>query len=239
VPSAARQLLLVTTVALVGVCIVYTQSRGGQLVFLAALGTYFVRRYGWRGILLGAIVAVPMLMLGGREGEEAEASSLERLECWYEGMTMWKERPFIGVGAGQFVEHHFLTAHNSYVLAAAELGTIGMWLWSMIMYLSVKIPVTALRRLSVIDDPRSQPARVWAMALLASLVGLLVGIFFLSFCYHQILWIWIGLSAALYQAMKTHDPEFEIKVGWRDLLLVLAIDFALIVILFVYTRIKV
>jgi O-antigen ligase len=237
--SWARRLLLIATIGLVGLCTVYTQSRGGQLVFLAALGAYFLKRYGWRGAIFAVILAAPMLMLGGREGEEAEASSLERLECWYEGMTMFKTWPGFGVGAGQFVEHHFLTAHNSYVLAPAELGLPGMWIWSMIMYLTVKIPVMVMRRLRLNPDPAGAPAQTWAMSILASDVGLLVGIFFLSFCYHQVLWIWIGLSAALYQAMKTHDPEFEVKAGWRDMLLVLAIDIFLIAILFVYTRLKV
>lgn len=237
--SWLRGLLVIATIVLVAVCTVFSQSRGGQLVFIAVLGAYFLKRFGARGAILGAILAAPILILGGRGGEEAEASSLERLECWYEGLSMFKSWPVLGVGAGQFVEHHFLTAHNSYVLAPAELGLPGMWLWSMILYLTVKIPVQVMRRLSERPDPAGAPAYTWAMALLASDVGLLVGIFFLSFCYHQVLWIWVGLSAALYQAVKTHDPELEVKAGWRDMLLVLAIDLALIAILFVYTRLKV
>jgi O-antigen ligase len=131
-----------------------------------------------------------------------------------------------------------LTAHNSYVLAAAEIGLVGMWLWSMVMLLTLKIPLAVMRRLSRSDDPASAPARTWALAILASQIGLLVGIFFLSFCYHQVLWIWVGVSAALYQAMKAHDPEFEVETGWRDLVLALVIDLLLIAILFVYTRLK-
>jgi O-antigen ligase len=237
--SWLRKLLLGVTIVLVGLCIVYTQSRGGQLVFVAALGAYFVKRYGVRGMLLGAVVALPMLMLGGREGEEAAGSSQERLECWYEGMSMWREKPFMGVGTGRFTDHHFLTAHNSYVLAPAETGIIGMFLWSMVLYMSVKSTVKALGRLSKSDDPASAPARTWAMAILASQIGLLVGIFFLSFCYHQVLWIWIGVAAAFYQAMKTHDPEFEVECHWRDLALVFGLDLLMIAILFVYTRLKV
>ncbi len=110
--STARLLLLLSTLLLVGTCTVFTQSRGGQLVFIAAVGAYFVRKYGVKGLILGAMLGLPLLMLGGRSGEEAEASSLERLECWYEGMSMFKQYPIFGVGQGQFTEHHFLTAHN-------------------------------------------------------------------------------------------------------------------------------
>jgi len=96
-----------------------------------------------------------------------------------------------------------------------------------------------LQRLSLSDDPAAAPARTWSIAILASQIGLLVGIFFLSFCYHQVLWIWFGVAAALYQAMKAHDPEFEIESSWRDLLLVFGLDLLMIAILFVYTRLKV
>ena len=54
---------------------------------------------------------------------------------------MWRSHPFLGVGLGQFGEYHYLTAHNSYLLALAELGFPGMVLFSSIVYLSIKIPV--------------------------------------------------------------------------------------------------
>lgn len=235
--SAARLALLVATLGLVSTCTVFTQSRGGQLVLLTAVGAYFVKRYGVKGLIFGAVLALPLLMLGGRSGEEAESSSLERLECWYEGMSMFKQYPILGVGSGQFTEHHFLTAHNSYVLAPAELGFPGMVIWSIVVYLTVKIPVSALRRLAG-HGPEADVARSWSMALLAALLGLLVGIFFLSFCYHQTLWIFIGLSGGLYCALRRHDPDWDVKFGLRDFILVVGIDAALVVLLFVYTRLK-
>jgi O-Antigen ligase len=234
--TAARLALLGAAVALVATCIVFTQSRGGQLVFIAAVGAYFVKRYGVRGLILGAVVGAPLLLLGGRSGAEAEASSLERLECWYEGMSMFKQYPFFGVGQGQFTEHHFLTAHNSYVLAPAELGFVGMVLFSVVLYITVKIPVEVLRR--VTPAPEAAVARTWAMGLLSAFAGALVGIFFLSFCYHQMLWIYIGLSGALYCAVKRHEPEWDVRFGLRDLTFVVAIDVVLIAGLFAYTRLK-
>src|SRR5262249_8548888 len=148
------------------------------------------KRYGWRGLALGAVLAVPMLLLGGRSGAEAESSSIERLECWYEGMSMWLGNPLLGVGVGPVTADPFLTAHNSLVLAPAELGLPGMILWSSVLWVSVKIPVTALRRYAQV--PEATALRAWAMALVASMAGLVVGIFFLSFCYHYVLWIYVG-----------------------------------------------
>jgi hypothetical protein len=79
-------------------------------------------------------------------------------------------------------------------------------------------------------------ARGWSLAMLAAFVGLTVGIFFLSFAYHPVLWIYVGLSGALYTTVRRHDPSFEVSFGWRDLLLVLGVDAGLIVAMFVLTR---
>jgi O-antigen ligase len=241
--SSGRLALLLISLGLIATAIIFTQSRGGQLIFLATLGTYFARKYGLvlSGIL-GAIFGTPLLLLGGRSGVEADASSAERLECWYEGMSMFKSNPGLGVGAGQFCEHHYLTAHNSYVLAPAETGFIGFVLWLVVVYLAVKIPVSGLRRLSSkspeAPGPEADVARAWGGALLASFVGFLVGVFFLSFCYHQILWIYLGLSGAYYCAFKRHDPDWEVHFGWKDFIAVSGIAAFLCALLYVYTRLK-
>jgi hypothetical protein len=241
--NTARIALLLTALGMIGLCTVYTQSRGGQLVFLSVLGTYFVRRYGWKGLLLGAVAAIPMLMFGGRSGEEAEGSSQERLECWLTGIELWRSTPIFGVGKGLFTEYHFLTAHNAYVLAPAETGIVGMWLWTSIVYLSVKIPAMVLKRASAAAagtvSAIAPVAKTWAVAMLAAMVGMVVGIFFLSFCYHYVLWIYFGLCGALYAAVRAHDPTFEVKISLRELLVVLVVDFGLIGVIYAYTRMKV
>lgn len=232
--SLARQALLLATLGLVGVCANFTQSRGGQLVFLAVLGVYFLNRFGRKGLVLALMVALPILLLGGREG--AEDSTVERTECWFEGMLMFWHQPLFGVGFAQFTEHHYLTAHNSYVLAAAELGLPGMWLWSAVVYLSVKIPVRILRT----PDLKVPPvARSWALAFIASMIGMCVGVFFLSYCYKEFLWIYIGFSAALYQSVRRHAPDFTVKLTARDAVLILAVDVMLILTMTGYTRWKV
>lgn len=235
--SAIRTALAVGALALIACCTIFTMSRGGQLVFLAVLGAYFVKKYGIKGALAGAVLALPLLLFGGRSGEEAEGSAAERLECWYEGMAMLRMSPLVGVGGGRFTDYHYLTAHNAYILALAETGLPGFVLWSILLYLSVKGPLITLKR--VADRPEAAVAKTWAMALVAACFGLYVGIFFLSFTYHYVLWIYFGLCGAFYSAMKRHDPEFEVRFGWKDFALLFAGDLALTVLLFVYTRLKV
>ena len=74
------------------------------------------------------------------------------------------------------------------------------------------------------------------MALLAAFAGLVVGIFFLSFAYHYVLWIYIGLSGALYSAVRTHDPSFRVRFGLNDLALVVAANVGIVATVYLYTR---
>jgi hypothetical protein len=229
---------IVLAAAVVGstVCVIMTQSRSGQLAILAVFGVYFARRFGLRGLLLGALVGLPVLMLGGRGGEAAESSSDERLGCWAEGLAMWRANPLSGVGAGQFTEHHYLTAHNSFVLTLAEMGPLGLLLWTSAIYFAFKITIQIQRELATDKDAKA--ACIWATALLASLAGTAVSALFLSMAYRTLLWIMLGLVGALYSAVRKHDPTFRVRFGWKDMALVFGGDTALMTFTALYLRLK-
>jgi hypothetical protein len=232
--TGPRLLLVGVTAAVVGFCAILTQSRGGQLVFATVLGIYFVRRVGiTRGGIVGLLFAIPFIMFGGRSGDTAESSTEERTYLWWYGLHMFTASPLVGVGAGRFLEYQHLTAHNSYILALAELGFPGLFLLSAILWLAMKIPIQVTR------SPDVAPvARHWASAMIASMAGLLVGILFLSYIYKNVLWLFVGLTGALYHAVKRHDPKFEVTFGVKDLWPVLGIDVALTVALIGFTGLK-
>jgi len=238
--SRLRWFAALLTLVLVMVCDVLTGSRGGQIVFLVVLGAYFLRRFGRGGLVLGCVLAAPILIFGGRSGEEASSSTMERLDCWAQALTMARANPILGVGLGQFGEYNDLTAHNSYLLALSELGIPGMILFTALIYLSAKIPFKALREVTTASDVRARQGdsavRPWAMALLAAFAGLSVGIYFLSFTYHYVLWIYIGLSGALYSAVRTHLPSFKVTLRARDFVLIGALDVVIVLATFLQTK---
>jgi hypothetical protein len=80
--------------------------------------------------------------------------------------------------------------------------------------------------------------RAWAIGLLAAFIGLCVGIFFLSFTYHYVLWIYLGLSGALYSAVRRHVPTFRVRLTAVDLSLIAAANVAIIALVFFYARWK-
>lgn len=228
-------ILLALMFGLAFMATIYSGSRGGVLVLLAAMGVYFLERFGIKGAVLGGLAGLPLLLLGGRSGGSAEASTNERIECWFAGMRMFIENPGIGVGYNQFGEHHHLTAHNSVVLACAENGFLGLLLWTSVIYFALKLSYQARVQLR---GPEKAVARDWAMSLIGSTAGVAVGAFFLSFNYHYVFWIYMALTGTLYQAIRRHEPKFDVKLGVPDILFLIVANGILTVLLYGYTAFK-
>lgn len=213
-----------------------TQSRGGLVAGMLVPGIYVVRRYGFKSIIPAAMVAVPVLLLGGRSGENAEQSTLERYEAWSTGLSMFKNNPVFGVGARQFAEHHYLTAHNTFVLTFAELGLPGFVLFVAITYLSFKSLIVGLRELRHV--PGSAAATTWGLSLLASMAGIVFQINTLSFAYHSVMWIFFAMCGAWYSAIRYHLPTFRIRMTWRDFFIVVALCAGYLAVLPLFLRYK-
>ncbi len=212
-------------------CVIYTQSRGGMLAYMSVLGVYFLRRYGIKWGVIGVFAMLPLTALGGRGGEAAQGSTEGRYEAWAAGIHMLKSDPVFGVGKGQFTNFHRLTAHNSHVLSFAELGLPGFFLWIALLYMSFKIPIMALRDLK---DPRAGPARSWAMGVIAFGAPYVVQMTFLSLTYHNITWVFFGLSGAFYAAVKRHAPDWEVKFGFLDYVIIGGICLGFLTVLPMY-----
>jgi hypothetical protein len=214
------QLACFVGIVVVLATIYFTKSRGGQVTALMVFFVYLVRRYRFWAFPPAILLALPVLLLGGRGGQNADISTQLRYEAWATGLSLFQKHPVFGVGVNQFGEHHFLTAHNSFVLTLAELGFIGMFLFVAIIYLTMKSLLVGLRRLA--NVPGAEAAQVWGMALLASMAGIVFQINTLSFAYHSVLWIFLGLVGAWTGAIRHHQPDFNVRLTWKDLLAIIA-----------------
>jgi O-antigen ligase len=215
------KLLVFLGVALLLATVWMTKSRGGLVAAMLVPAVWIVRRYGLAALIPAIMLAVPVLMLGGRSDASATESTALRYEAWAEGLNMFKHSPIYGIGARMFTDHHYLTAHNSYVLTLAELGIVGMVLFVSIIYLSVKTLYVGLRELRPI--PGTAAAQVWGMSLLASMAGIIFQINTLSFAYHSVLWLFFGLVGAWYSAVKHHLPSLDIRIKLLDFVVIVGI----------------
>jgi hypothetical protein len=185
----------------------FARSRTGQLGLLAALLIYLGRRYRWGGVALTGVLAIVFLVFGGREWSESTAATELRLQGLREGLAGIAASPIFGDGMGRWAEHHVVRAPSSLLQVGAELGLPGLLLWGIVLYLSIRIPPTALRRIERLHGPEASVARTWALALTASWAAMAVGVLFLPLAFDVMPWTWMGLSGALLTSLRSHDPE--------------------------------
>jgi len=122
------------------------QSRKGALVFvtlillLAFMGALGGFRLLPTGIMQRLTSFLPLVGVGdvrAIEVTDANYASLERLAFWQAALDMWRERPWLGIGFGNYqaVYSQFSLpkwrmalghAHNYYLNIAAETGLIGL-----------------------------------------------------------------------------------------------------------------
>jgi len=216
-----------------------TNSRGAILAVGAMLGLYGVLRYGvLRSVIVLPLLMLPILLLGPSRMSEMSAdedSAEGRIEAWYEGVQLLIMRPLFGVGKGQFADHHGLTAHNSFVLAFAELGLIGYFFWLSVIVISwlmvqrlvlagadgpsAPAPTTLTPPTvpAPLRDPDKKPPKpppthwdelqVAGRTLWYGYIGGLVSAFFLSRSYVVILYLHIALIVAVFQMARKERPD--------------------------------
>ena len=82
----------------------------------------------------------------------------DRLELWSSGINLIKTHPFFGVGLGNFADEVGITAHNSVVVCAAEIGLVGFYAWVLLLFSTFRSGArfAMVDRKTVEDD---QPSR--------------------------------------------------------------------------------
>jgi O-antigen ligase len=133
-----------------------------------------------------------------------------RLAVWKRGLEMMAANPLLGVGVDAFAsaegEMHsgvgkWSTAHNTFLQVGAELGVPG--------FLAFCIILGSLIRKSHRIGSSLGSTRVFQMftshALVGSLVGFIVGSFFLSLAYGNITYLLFGIAFAFLNIPK-RDP---------------------------------
>ncbi|MDP4536372.1 O-antigen ligase family protein [Alkalimonas collagenimarina] len=213
--------LIIFPIFLYGVYI--TGSRGTVLGTAALFGFYLLLRYGGTrliiaGIALGPVVATLLSQFGGLSSDESSARS--RLYAWYDGVHYLLNNPVFGIGKGNFTDWHGRAAHNSFILVAAELGTLGYTLWggalTLTIYVGYKIFKLPLERFAnhpqramVIDEIKINTA------LFFSMIAYLVTAFFLSRSYILLLFIFLGMSIASHYRVFKYVPELKSLMSYK------------------------
>lgn len=205
--AGQRILMVLPLLVCAGYTLMLTHSRGG-ILGTAAAGLFVVKMYVSpanfaRLLLAGGLAAA--LSMGGLGGDRAmsskEQSASERIDAWNDGLMMLKGNPLLGVGYGNFTEHHHRTAHNSFVLCFAETGLAGYSLWLGMIIIAIK----SLNRVIACSEPGSVSSH-YAGLLRASIVGFLVCAWFLSRTFVPTLYLLLAMAVCLLYTTRKAYP---------------------------------
>ena len=118
----------------------FTHSRGAALALMATIVVVLRRKIGTvpAAVLAGALFAVSLAVgwSGGRD-VSMEAGA-DRLDAWSTGIEFIKHHPVFGIGAGRFAEFNEITAHNTVVVCAAEIGLPGFCCWVLFVFSALR-----------------------------------------------------------------------------------------------------
>lgn len=216
----SRSLFIKIYSLLVSILFVYaiflTASRGGLLCLGLMAIILGMRKFGKIvGVVGGITVMAALVLLGPRMNtiSPEEASSYGRLEAWVLGMQLFKESPLFGVGYRDFMEYHFRTAHNSFVLCAAELGLAGLYPWLMLIFTSIK------NTRFVEKELLASGQRDFAMYTYAANLAVIMfvsGALLLSRTYHPSLFILFGLCGAITNVFVNESDQRYALIEKRD-----------------------
>jgi len=121
-----------------GYCIYISKSRGGYLAATFCILTWLFlwinnKTFKKAALVIGFIGLLSAFYVQSKDYRE-EGSAMGRVDAWVAGMHMLESSPIIGVGKGQFREHHKRDSHSSYVRAGSELGLMGLYAFVGIIY---------------------------------------------------------------------------------------------------------
>ena len=149
-----------------------------------------------------------------------------RVKIWKRGIGYMLARPMVGVGMGNFPtaegtisplaryrEHgrgvRWGAAHNTFVQAGAELGVPGLVFFVGVI-VSVFVSLRRVARYAARAGPAGADVARLAQSLMAAVVGFVVGGFFLSLAYSDMLYTLAALALGLAKLART-----QATTGWQ------------------------
>jgi O-antigen ligase len=143
-----------------------THSRGAMIALLVVIIVAARRKIGTvPSVVIAVVLFVAAMAAGWSGGRDVSAEAgADRMEAWSTGLQLIKSHPIFGVGYMSFGDYYEITAHNSIVVCAAELGVVGFFFWVMFI-------VCTLREALEIGNPTSETEAVDEASLAPAYLG--------------------------------------------------------------------
>jgi O-antigen ligase len=227
-------ILVIPVTLLLVLGVYFTGSRGAEVGAALLIAQYLIWRFKTVGAVFSVVVGSSLFAAINtfRTRTISMAGGMDRLAIWSDGMQSFKSSPVWGIGIRGYMDKNVMTAHNSYLLCAAELGMVGYFLW-MSMVLVTLIQLNRVPR--IVGESNPALAR-WAVALNFSLSGYMFTSFFLSRAYDLPLFLLLGVAGAIITEAGG-DEAVPPGRGWA--LWSLGLCVAILTLIYVLLRLRV
>lgn len=223
--SAKRRFFNLIAAGTVIAAIIVTGSRGGFLGLLAVILTMWwlsenrakIASYSIIfSIICGGLVLawLPEKYVGEVTSisDKEDSTRIERLRTWEIGWLMFKDKPVVGAGAGNFKNTSHLyqeqtswwtgnnkslsgrAAHSLYFQVIPELGLVGISIYAYIMF-CMPLKLLALRKRLSKESGEEFQLRKACNILIAGMAGYTTAGAFISVAYYPHITIWLFMYA--------------------------------------------
>jgi O-antigen ligase len=158
-----------------------------------------------------------------------EESAYSRVDIWYQGLLLMKSNPLFGVGFNMFQDELPMTAHNSYVLAGAELGFIGLFFWIGLLYV-------AFKQFTLVQKCQTG-LKKYALGLQSGLIGFCAAAFFLSRTYIILPYLFFALGGAIFYLTKQKNSKLSYNFNFKEARTVFFLSIAILMTIFTVIKI--
>jgi O-antigen ligase len=207
--------LAVTAFVLLGFTTIAARSRVAGLVAILAVACATASDHYW----------TQMQTLVHADQDYNMTSDAGRMKIWERGLGYMVDHPVLGVGVNNFavaegtisplarlqdrgIGVRWSAAHNSFIQVGAELGIPGLLLFvGLIASAFASLRRVARHVLGASPAPLASDVSRLAQTLMAALVGFVVGAFFLSLAYADILYTLAALAVAVEKVARAGDSS--------------------------------
>jgi hypothetical protein len=260
----SKKILWNTLFVILPVCILLigiflTHSRGALIALMAIAIVAVRRRIGLvPALLLGGALFLGAMALNFTGGRDVSASAGEdRTALWSEGLEVLKANPAFGVGYGNLSDYtdEHLTAHNSVIVCAAELGLFGFYFWCMFLFstLNDSLAIASIEKVTegepieIEEAPFPQPVKLiesidkaeinrLGRLLVLSLTGFLAASMFLSRAFVPTLFLLGGMVEVVFEMARERKmiaPRLHLE---RVMLFAGVLTISLVLMMYIVVR---
>ncbi|PMN89670.1 O-antigen ligase family protein [Enterovibrio norvegicus] len=217
---------LVTAIAIF-IAIIGTQSRGGLLGILSALGTLAWRRVKSKALLftLGTIVCTILFFAagisdrksGGAAEEGLDASAKGRLYAWEAAFFMAVDNPISGVGLNNFYFNYFYysphwdglnhAVHSTWFGVLGETGFIGLIAFLVMTFIIYRSALKTVNIVVANTTYYSPVVRTIGEGLYSGIIAFCVSGTFLTQGFTWPIYILLALTAAVSNYVRVQEVE--------------------------------